>query len=119
MVVTHGRVLVDGLREEIIYILSAMEDVNLVTHISSDMDENLNVVVRKSSKKVKVDYILAGNGQIINGKARIRLHLINAKSNGNLWSKPYEGIIDDINTFELQQEIAAYVAEELKTIISE
>jgi len=113
-----GNIYMDGLREEIIYKLSLIGDIKIVSRTSSDQYRNSDKPIKIIARELKVNYLLEGSSQTINGQTRIRMQLIEAKTDNHLWSKPFEREINDENIFEIQQEIAGLVSKYLKANIS-
>ncbi len=75
--------------------------------------------VSEIAKKLGVNYIVQGSGQKYGKNFRLRVQLIRAGKENQLWSKSYEQEIDDVNDiFDTQSEIAQSIASELKTIVS-
>jgi hypothetical protein len=65
-----------------------------------------------------VNYILEGSGQKVGDNIRIRLQLIETASGNHLWSKPYEKEVNDKTIFDIQEEMALSVADELGAILT-
>ncbi|MBW6537219.1 MAG: helix-turn-helix domain-containing protein [Mariniphaga sp.] len=113
-----GNIYMDGLREEIIYKLSLIGDIKIVSRTSSDQYRNSDKPIKIIARELKVNYLLEGSSQTINGQTRIRMQLIEAKTDNHLWSKPFEREINDKNIFEIQQEIAGLVSKYLNANIT-
>lgn len=108
----------EGLREEIINKLALIKEIKIISRTSSDTYRNSNKPINRIAKELRVNYVLEGSSQTIDGKTRIRLQLIEANSDDHLWSKPFEREINDENIFDVQQEIAELVCKNLKANIS-
>ncbi|NOR73850.1 MAG: helix-turn-helix domain-containing protein, partial [Draconibacterium sp.] len=108
----------EGLREEIINKLSLIGEIKVISRTSSDTYRNSNKPIKTIAKELNVNYALEGSSQTINGKTRIRLQLIEAKTDDHLWSNPFEREVNDENIFEIQQEIAGLVSKKLKANIT-
>jgi len=113
-----GNIYLEGLREEIIYKLSLIGDIKIVSRTSSDQYRNSDKSIKTIAKELKVNYVLEASSQTINGQTRIRMQLIEAKTDNHLWSKPFERQISDENIFEIQQEVAGLVSKYLKANIT-
>jgi len=113
-----GNIYLEGLREEIIYKLSLIREIKIVSRTSADQYRNSDKPIKTIAKDLKVNYVLEGSSQTINGQTRIRMQLIEAKTDKHLWSKPFERTITDENIFEVQQEIAGLVSKYLKANIT-
>lgn len=75
--------------------------------------------ISEIAKKLGVNYIVQGSGQKYGKNFRLRVQLIRAGKENQIWAKSYEQEIDDVNDiFNTQSEIAQSIASELKTIVS-
>ena len=113
-----GNIYLEGLREEIIYKLSLIGDIKIVSRTSSDQYRNSDKPIKTIARELKVNYVLEASSQTINGQTRIRMQLIETKTDNHLWSKPFEREINDENIFEIQQEVAGLVSKYLKANIT-
>ena len=68
------------------------------------------------AKELHVGYFVEGSGQKIGDRILLHIQLIDAATDRHLWSNQYERETKDI--FQLQQEIARNIAEEIKAIIT-
>ncbi len=110
--------IINGLRQEIMNDLVLIDGIRLVSRQTSEQYLGSTKSITIIGKELKANYILEGNAQTSNNKTRIRLKLIETKTNKHLWAKPYEREITMDNLFEIQKEIAEMVASELETVIS-
>lgn len=110
--------ILKGLREELMAKLTLLENIRLVSRQTSDQYKDSKKKIHQIGKELKANYILEGSGQTINGNSKISLRLIEVKSDKQLWSKPYEREITKENIFEVQQEIAFLVVNELGVKLS-
>ncbi|MBV5312971.1 MAG: helix-turn-helix domain-containing protein [Prolixibacteraceae bacterium] len=110
--------MIDGLQEEILDKLEKIKDLKVKSRISVQKYRDTKLSIREIGKALKVKYILEGSGQMVEGTIRIRLQLIDALTGNHLWSKPYEAELNAEILFEIQEEIALSVANELEAIIT-
>ena len=115
---SDSNVICEGLREEIINKLHLIGEIKVISRTTSDTYRNSNKPIKTIGKELNVNYVLEGSAQSINGKTRIRLQLIEAKTDDHLWSNPFEREVNDENIFEIQQEIAELVGKKLKANIT-
>jgi len=105
--------LVEGLREEIISRLSMIGDIEVISRTTSDTYRNSNKPLKEIAGELNVKYVLEGSFQNYQEKTRVRLQLIEAHTDFHLWTQPYECILGDNNLFDIQQDLAVKVANDL------
>ncbi|MGD9929956.1 MAG: helix-turn-helix domain-containing protein [Mangrovibacterium sp.] len=110
--------IVEGLMEEILYKLSLIKDLRVVSRTTSEKYRNSKKSSKEIGKELKTNYILEGSAQTINNTIRIRLQLIETNTDRHLWSKPYEREVPINNIFKVQSELALLVANELNAVIT-
>ena len=110
--------LVEGLREEIINRLSMIKDMEVISRTTSDTYRNSNKTLKEISGELNANYILEGSFQYYQDKTRVRLQLIEAQTDFHLWSHPYECLLGDNNLFEIQQDLAFKIANDLHAILT-
>jgi tetratricopeptide (TPR) repeat protein len=67
-------------------------------------------------RELNVNYFVEGSGQKIGDQIVLHVQLIDASTDRHLWSKQYRRKAGDI--FDLQQEVARSIAEEIRAIIT-
>jgi TolB-like protein/AraC-like DNA-binding protein len=110
--------ILNGLLEGIIQDLSDIEDLTCIkSRTSVEQYRNNNTKsIKQIGKELNVAYLVEGSGQLVDDHIKIHVQLIEAKADKHLRSKNYERKIDDV--FDLQNEIAFLVAEEIGAIIT-
>ncbi len=106
--------LFDGLMNEIRYNLGLVEDLAVVSRTSVERYRNTDKTYREIGKELNVNYILACSADTIQSRPWIRLQLIDAHNNKNLWPEPFEREISLDNIFEVQKEVTLTVTNDLK-----
>ncbi|MGQ7871228.1 helix-turn-helix domain-containing protein [Sunxiuqinia sp. sy24] len=110
--------IVEGLMEEILNKLCLISDLRVVSRTSAEHYRNSPKSSREIGKELKVNYILEGSAQTIKNTIRIRLQLIETRTDRHLWSKPFEREVTMNNIFQVQSELALLVANELDAVIT-
>ncbi len=110
--------IIEGLMEEILYKLSLIKDLRVVSRTTAEHYRNSKLSIKEIAKELHTNYILEGSAQTINNTIRIRLQLIETSTDKHLWSKPYERKVTLENIFKVQNELALLVADELHAVIS-
>ena len=86
----------------------------MVSRTSAENYRNTNKNIKTIARELGVNYVLEGSGQKIGNKIKLSIQLIESKSDMHLWSKPFIKEVIFENIFELYEEVATSVAEELK-----
>lgn len=108
--------LINGLMEATLNNLQQIEDLKVVSRTSVEKYRNTSKSIPEMAKELGVGYFVEGSGQKIGDKILLNIQLIEASSDNHLWARQYRRELKDI--FELQQEIAQNIAEEIQVIIT-
>ncbi len=102
----------DGLSEELIELLSQVQDLRVPARTSSFAFKGRADDVPSIAQKLRVAHVLEGSVRKAGNTLRVTVQLIRADNGYHLWSKTYDRDIKDI--FKVQDEIAAAVVDVLK-----
>ncbi|HYX75427.1 MAG TPA: TIR domain-containing protein [Steroidobacteraceae bacterium] len=102
----------DGLSEEMIDLLSQLQDLRVPARTSSFSFKGKSDDIPSIARKLRVAHVLEGSVRRAGNMVRVTVQLIRADSGYHLWSKTYDREFKDI--FQVQDEIAAAVVEALK-----
>jgi len=105
--------LCDGLAGDLITALSSLENIRVASQIDSFAFKSKDTSGQQIGQALKIDNILSGSIQVSGTRIRVNVSLDRVRDATNLWSKRYEGNLDDI--FGLQDEIADRVADALSS----
>ncbi|NOS90593.1 MAG: helix-turn-helix domain-containing protein [Cyclobacteriaceae bacterium] len=108
--------LINGLMESTLGSLQKIKDLRVISRTSSEKYRDTRKSIPEMAKELNVSYFVEGSGQKIGDKIVLNIQLIDAQSDRHLWSAQYNRETKDI--FQLQQEIAKSIAEEIKAIIT-
>lgn len=108
--------LINGLMESTLNNLQRMQDLKVISRTSAEKYRNTTKSIPEMAKELNVNYFVEGSGQKIGDQILLNIQLIDGRSDKHLWSRQYRRKVEDI--FELQQEIAKNIAEEIKVIIT-
>ncbi|MGB9893564.1 MAG: FlgO family outer membrane protein [Candidatus Saccharicenans sp.] len=106
----------EGISDDIITKLGSIEGLRTLASKSSSLYKNSKKSMTQIGRELKVDWILVGTLQVAQDRLRVNVQLIDGKKGFNIWTKSYMRKID--NCFDVQDEIAADMARELKMDIS-
>jgi TolB-like protein/DNA-binding winged helix-turn-helix (wHTH) protein/tetratricopeptide (TPR) repeat protein len=102
----------DGMAEEILNVLTAVDDLDVVSRSTSFSLKGQNLSVPEIAEMLGVNYILEGSVRSDNNRIRVTAQLIDASSDNHLWSESYDRELTSI--FDIQDDISLAIAEALK-----
>ncbi|MEM7430522.1 MAG: hypothetical protein AAF351_01155 [Pseudomonadota bacterium] len=102
----------DGISEEILNSLAAVQELKVAGRTSSFAFKGNNQDLRLIGDALDVNHILEGSVRKAGDQVRITAQLIRADNGFHLWSETYDRELDNI--FEIQDEIAAEILSQLK-----
>ncbi len=105
----------DGLAEEILIALSQVEGLRVAARSSSFSFKGKNAEMSEIASKLRVVNILDGSVRRAGNRVRVTVQLVDARNGFQLWSERYDRQMEDI--FEVQDEIAHAIAEQLKVTL--
>jgi TolB-like protein/AraC-like DNA-binding protein/Tfp pilus assembly protein PilF len=108
--------LINGLMESTLGNLQKIKSLRVISRTSSEKYRNTVKSIPEMAKELNVNYFVEGSGQKIGNQIVLNIQLIEASSDRHLWSNLYRR--ETQNIFQLQQEIAKNIAEEIKAIIT-
>ena len=102
----------DGISEELLNLLARIPQLQVIARTSSFSFKDKDVAIPEIAKQLRVRHVLEGSVRIAGDKVRITAELIDAVSDAHVWSQTYDRGLHDV--FEMQDQIAADVVEQLK-----
>jgi serine/threonine-protein kinase len=102
----------DGLAEELIHALGAVEGLRVAARTSSFRFKGGSDGVRRIGERLGVARIVEGSVRRVGSRLRITVQLVDAAQGYHVWSERFDRELGDV--FALQDEIAARVVEALK-----
>jgi len=106
----------DGLAEEILNLLTKLDELNVAARTSSFYFKNKDVDIPTIGKHLGVQHVLEGSVRYQEDRIRVTVQLINTANGFHLWSETYDRTLSD--TFSLQDEIASNVVDNLHVLLS-
>jgi TolB-like protein len=106
----------DGMSEELLNLLSKIQDLKVISRTSSFSFKGKNLDVRKIGENLGVANILEGSVRKSGNTIRITAQLIEVKNGTHLWSETYDREMKDV--FVLQDEISKMIVDILKIKLS-
>jgi TolB-like protein/Flp pilus assembly protein TadD len=109
----------NGIMEEILNNLQAIKDLRVISRPSVEKYRNQIISIPEIAKELDVNYIVVGSGQKYGNTVRLRVRLIKALKEKNLWANSYEQEIAEIeDIFRIQSKIAVSITEELNAVVT-
>jgi adenylate cyclase len=102
----------DGMTEELITVLSQLQDLRVIARTSVDHYKGKEKRVSQIAEELQVGTLMEGSVRMAGERIRVTLQLINANNEEHIWSENYDRKLDDI--FAIQSDIARQVAQSLK-----
>jgi adenylate cyclase len=102
----------DGLTDELINILSVINEIDVVSRMSSANYKGTKLDALTIAKEVGARYLAGGSVRKFNDNIRISARLVDASINREIWAQTYKGKLDDI--FDIQEQVAQQIADALK-----
>lgn len=105
----------DGISEELLNLLAKISRLRVISRSSAFSFKGAEIALSDLAQKLNVAHVL--NGSVMKKEDRITItaELIDARSNATLWSETFDRGLDDV--FEIQNEIAASVANKLDIVL--
>jgi TolB-like protein/AraC-like DNA-binding protein len=108
--------LINGLMEATLNNLQQIRELKVTSRTTSEKYRNTSKSVPEIANELNVRFFVEGSGQKIGDRILLNIQLIDAATDKHLWAKQYRRETKEI--FELQQEIARNIADEIEVIIT-
>ena len=105
----------DGLTEELIDRLCQISELEVIARTSVMNYKKKEKNAAQIGKELRAGALVEGSVRKADGRIRVTAQLINANTEGHLWSSRYDKNLDDV--FEVQSDVAKQVAEALRVKI--
>jgi TolB-like protein len=107
----------DGVQDQILTDLAKVADLKVIGHTSVEQYKDEPGRNRSEiGEQLGVAYLLEGSVQRSEGRLRVIAHLIDARTNAQLWAETYDRALADL--FAIQSEIAQEIVRQLQATIS-
>jgi TolB-like protein/AraC-like DNA-binding protein len=108
--------LINGLMESTLNKLHQIQDLRVISRTSVEKYRNTSKSIPEMAGELNVKYLVEGSGQKIGDRIVLNVQLIEAATDKHIWSKQYRREAKDI--FELQEEIARNITQEIEVFIT-
>lgn len=102
----------DGVTEELINALAAIDELAVASRTSSFSFKNIDKDIREIARQLDVEYVVEGSVRSADGKIRVAAQLIRATDGYHVWSEVLEN--ETGASFELQDEIVREISRALQ-----
>jgi TolB-like protein/tetratricopeptide (TPR) repeat protein len=102
----------DGISEELLNVLSRLNDLQVAARTSSFSFKGQNIDVASIAHRLNVGTVLEGSVRRAGNTVRITVQLINAVTGFHIWSQTYDRNLTDI--LKVQTDVATAVAQQLE-----
>ena len=110
---------INGLMAEVLNDLQKIRDCRVISRRSVEQYRNQMKSIPEIAKELDVNYIVEGSGQKYGNTFRLRVQLIAANHERQLWADSYEQVISEPKEiFRIQSQIAQSIAAELNATIT-
>jgi serine/threonine-protein kinase len=106
----------DGLAEELILALGRVEGMRVVSRSAAFRYRDSSAGLREIGNALGASAVLEGSVRKAGNRVRVVVNLANPADDCSVWSGRYDRALDDI--FEIQDEIAAAISEELSASLA-
>jgi TolB-like protein len=106
----------DGISEELLNTLARIPDLKVAARTSAFQFKGQNRDIAEIGRLLKVSNVLEGSVRKAGSRVRVTAQLIQVDDGFHLWSETFDRELTDI--FAIQDEIAASIADALKTTLS-
>ena len=114
----EGIFLASGLHDDLLTRLARLEAFRVISRTSVMEYASTAKNLRQIGEELGADYIVEGGLQAIGGRVHINAQLIDAATDEHLWAEAFDRELTTANLFEVQAEIAAAIADALRTALS-
>ena len=108
----------DGIHDDILTRLASVESLRVISRVSVDRFRNTARDIRQIGRDLDVSTIVEGAVQRIGDQVRITVRLVDTQTDEQLWAQTYDKAMTLQNVFEIQSEISAHIATELRAALS-
>jgi len=107
----------DGISEEILNLLVKLPQLKVASRTSAFIFKGKEASIPTVARELGVDTVLEGSVRRAGERVRITAQLIEADSDSHLWSETYDRTLTAESVFEVQDDIAQAIVEQLGIIM--
>ena len=107
----------DGLLEDLVTTLSKVSGLTVIARASTLAYKGRPLDVRQVGRELDVRHVVAGSVRIHDGRLRLAVQLIDARTGVQVWTERYDRLLEDV--FALQDELTLILVTELQVQLTE
>ncbi|EDY83826.1 tetratricopeptide repeat domain protein [Verrucomicrobiia bacterium DG1235] len=116
--VEEDQFFTDGIHDDLLTYISRIRDIKTISRTSVMGYRGTTKPMTQIGEELKVGHILEGGVQRAGSKVRINVQLIDAGTDEHVWAEIYTREMTAENIFDIQNEIATVITEELRAVLS-
>ena len=109
---------VDGVHDDILTQLSKVRALKVISRTSVERFRGSKLSLQEIAQQLGVTSILEGGVQRVGERVRIHVQLIDARDDSQIWAERYDRELSAANIFGIQSDVAAAIADALKTALT-
>ena len=110
--------LADGIHNDLLTTLASNKSLKVISQTSVMRYRGKTIDIRQIGEELGVDTILEGSVQRAGDTVRINMQLIDARTDEHLWADKYDRNLTMSDIFEIQKDISASIARELRATLT-
>ncbi len=110
--------LADGIQDDLLTSLAKIRELRVIsrTSVAAYRERAARGNLREIAKALNVDHVLEGSVQRVGDRVRVTAHLIDARTDANVWAETYDKEFSDALT--IQSDLAQKIATALRATLS-
>lgn len=106
-----------GLHDELLTQLSKVSSLRVISRTSVMGYQGSRTPLRQIASELRVGSVVEGSVQVLGGRLRVNVQLIDAITDAHLWAERYDRTLDD--AFAIQSDIAQHIVAAVGTALSD
>jgi len=108
--------IINGLMESTLNKLQGIEGLRVISRTSAEKYRDHSKTIPEIAKELNVNYVVEGSGQKMGDQIMLTIQLIDARTDSHLWSQQFQR--NNTGIFDLQNEVALKIAQEVQVIVT-
>ena len=108
------RYFADGMQEELLTRLTRLQSLDVLSRTSVESYRSTELSLPVIAGQIGVSSVIEGSVRIDDGRVRVTVQLIDAKTDTHLWAENYDRELSVQNIFSIQQDVADRIGEALE-----
>jgi TolB-like protein/cytochrome c-type biogenesis protein CcmH/NrfG len=113
----NAEFIAEGIQADLIVLLSKFSDIKVISSRSMERFKDTSQSLKSIADTLQVNTLVEGEVRIAGERVRINVQLVEASTGEDLWANVYERELSATNIFEIQNEVAHNVVNNLKATL--